>query len=96
MTEYEVNSAEIAKLYDDINKMIEERFGLDDSGDPKVQCLLADRTRHLPMHWLPIDYPRQVTDRTDLFLNVRYAHANLGIASEQLRQTITALEMADD
>lgn len=91
-----INPAEITRLYDDINAIIKDRFGLDDDGDQRIQVLLANRTRELPLHWFNIPYPYKIKDRLEVLRVLHLAHANVGIAMEQERQLITRLEYIEN
>ncbi len=74
---YEVDKAELEKVYEDIHQLLQERFGNDDSDDPNVEFILINRERYWPMHYRPVPY-----DHKEPRLALEMALMNLSIASD--------------
>ena len=89
----EIYAPEIWKLHEDFTKIIEERFGRDEDGDLRVEVMITDRSRQLPLHWFNIPYPWKIETHEERVRALSLAFANVGIAKEQCRQIITGMEM---
>ena len=91
-----ISNEEMGKLYEDIYNLIRERFGTDEDGDLYIDVLLSNRTHQLPLHWFNLPYTWKLDDYDEIIRALGLAHSNAGIAQEQLRQVITALQLYEE